>query len=144
MTNTCKKNRKAFSLVEMIVTAVLLSAAVVTICAITNRSLSGVKSNRQHEFAWELLDRQLTLIDAVGVEEFVELGQMQGQFQTDTQFGTTYYWQVQTEQALADNLYDISMIVYWGPENRRQSVSVSTAINAAPATATSETVETEG
>ena len=131
MTNTFKKNRKAFSLVEMIVTAVLLSAAVVTICAITNRSLSGVKSNRQHELAWELLDRQLTLIDAVGVEEFVELGQMQGQFQTDSQFGTTYYWQVQTEQALADNLYDISMVVYWGPENNRQFVSVSTAINAA-------------
>ncbi len=60
--------------------AVLLSGAVVALCAISNKSLSGVKLNRENEVAWQLLDRQLTLIDYIGVDQFIEAGQLEGRF----------------------------------------------------------------
>lgn len=114
---------------EMVAAAVLLSATVVTLCAISNKSLTGVRLNRQHELAWQLLDRQLTLIDYIGIEQFIELGQFEGDFGDEEDDGMVYYWSSNTTEGPADNLYQVDMAVSWSSQNKSGLVSASTVFN---------------
>ena len=121
--------RAGFSLVEMVAAAVLLSGAVVTLCAISNKSLGGVKLNRENEVAWQLLDRQLTLIDYIGVEQFIEAGQSEGRFGDEEDGGTVYRWSSDMTEGEADNIYQVDMVVYWTTGIRGGRVSASTVFN---------------
>ncbi len=124
-----KGNRKAFSLVEMIVAAGLLSGAVVALCAISNRSLAGVRSNRQSELGWELLDRQLTMIDYIGIEEFMKMEQFEGKFGDDDSGGVVYNWSSSMTELEADWLWQVDMAVSWSDGGRGGQVSASTVFN---------------
>jgi len=123
-----RKNR-GFSLVEMLVAALLLSGGVVTLCAVSSKSMRNVKYSRQYELAWEVLDRQLTLIDYMGIEEFIKLGQMAGESGDDEKSGTVYYWMADVTEGDADNLYKVGITVYWGDKRREGKVSASTVFN---------------
>lgn len=115
-----------FTLVEMITASVILSAAVLTLGAIGTRSLSETKLNRHYELAAALADRQLTLIDHIGIENFIESGRMEGDFE---EFEPTYHWQVATGLRDIDNLYLVNITVSWIERNRLHSVSVDTMLN---------------
>lgn len=121
--------RAGFSLVEMVAAAVLLSGAVVTLCAISNKSLGGVKLNRENEVAWQLLDRQLTLIDYIGVEQFIEAGQLEGRFGDEEDSQTVYHWSSDITEGEADNIYRVDMVVYWTAGGRAGKVSAATVFN---------------
>ena len=122
------RNNRGFSLVEMIVASIILSLAVVSICAVSTKSMTAVRSNREYEIAWDLLDRQLTIIDYVGIEEFLEEGQMQGQF-GDEEEGIVHYWSAKCEQGDYDYLYNLDVTLSWGPKNAPRKISVSTVLN---------------
>jgi len=121
-------NNKGFSLIEMIVASIILSLAVVSVCAVSTKSMTAVRSNREYEVAWDLLDRQLTLIDYAGVEEFINQGQMEGHF-SDEETEGTHYWSAKCEEGEYDYLYNIELSVTWGPENAPRKISVSTVLN---------------
>jgi len=121
--------RAGFSLVEMVAAAVLLSGAVVALCAISNKSLGGVKLNRENEVAWQLLDRQLTLIDYIGVEQFIEAGQLEGRFGDEEGSQTIYHWSSDITEGEADNIYRVDMMVYWTAGGRGGQVSAATVFN---------------
>ncbi len=124
------KNNKGFSLIEMIVASIILSLAVVSVCAVSTKSMTSVRSNRDYEVAWDLLDRQLTIIDYTGIEEFINEGQMSGQFGDDDSDGT-HYWSARCEEGEYDYLYNLDLTISWGPENAMRSISVSTVLNGA-------------
>ena len=121
-------NNKGFSLIEMIVASIILSLAVVSICTVSTKSMTAVKSNREYETAWDLLDRQLTVIDYAGIEEFINQGQMSGHFGDEETEGT-HYWSVKCEEGEYDYLYNLELTIMWGPENAPSSVSVQTVLN---------------
>lgn len=124
---TRSKNRKAFSLVEAMVAATILSGSVVAICSVSTQSFRSVKLNRDYELAWDLLDRQLTVIDHTGVEEFLELGETSGTF--DLQEASAYFWQVEITAQESDYLYDVYIVVAWTDGNRARQVSLMTMFN---------------
>lgn len=121
-------HRKAFSLVETIVAAVILSGAVMSISAISTKSLRGIKLNREYELAWNLLDRQLTMIDYMGIETFIELGETSGEF-TEEDGGDGYFWQVQTSLEENDYLYAVAIVVGWNSGSKPYQVSLITMLN---------------
>lgn len=121
-----KQNDRGFTLVEMILASVILCGAVLAVGAISTRSLGGTKLNRQYEVAAALVDRQLCLIDYIGVDNFIEFGQTEGDFE---QFEPAYHWEVVTESMGIDNLYLVSVTVSWIERNRLYSISVDTRLN---------------
>ena len=134
--------RKGFSLIEMLVASLLLSAAVVVLCAVGTRSMTGVKLNRQYETAWDLLDRQLTMIDYMGVDEFLDMRQMSGEFEVEGIGGAAYRWEAEIEEGDLDNVYVVSLSISWGVAGRGGHVSASTVLNGQETSETSdETVE---
>lgn len=129
MRKVCRQFGKGFSLIEVIVASIILSGAVVALCAVGNKSMTGVKRNRDYEVAWELVDRQLTMIDYIGIEEFIEMGQLDGQFGNEDEPGPVHYWSVQAEEGDVDNIYDVRLTISWGSRTRPRSIAASTRFN---------------
>ena len=119
------KRNRAFSLIEVVIAAVLLSMVVIVVCTLSTRSLTSVKSNREYEFAWELLDRHITMIEAGGIDDFIKAGQFSGSFGEEGYGEIDHLWQVQVDQQEADNLYRIDVTVFWA----HGSVSAATMLN---------------
>jgi len=121
-----KTNNKGFNLVETIVASVILSGAVLTVGAISTRSLTGTRLNRQYEVAASLIDKQLTLIDFIGIDDIIELGQLEGDFEEPE---PGYHWEIVTEYQDIDSLYLVTITVSWVERNRPYSISVDTMLD---------------
>ena len=121
-----RNNKSGFTLIEVLVATLILCGAVLVLGAISTRSLSQTKLNRQYEAAMSLADKQLTMIDYMGVERFVEMGRPEGVFE-ETE--PEYRWEVVTESLDSDYLYKVTVTVRWLFRNRPYSVSVDTMIN---------------
>jgi type II secretory pathway pseudopilin PulG len=119
-------NRRGFNLVETVVASVILSGAVLTVGAVSTRSLTGARLNRQYEVAAALIDRQFSLIDYMGIDQFIEQGQVEGVFE---EFEPGYRWEVSTQYQDIDNLYLVRITVSWVERNRPYSISVETMLN---------------
>ena len=122
------KNNSGFTLIETILAGVILCASVLTIGAISTRSVTGTKLNRQYEMAAELANRQLTMIDYIGIENFIEAGNTEGEFKN---FEPAYHWEVVTESQGIDNLYMVKITVSWIQRGHSYSVSMDTMLNGA-------------
>ena len=120
------KNMKGFSLIETLVASAILSGAVLTLGAISTMTVTSTRLNRQYEVAASLLDKQLSLIDYIGIDEFIDLGQMEGVFEG---YEPTYYWEVETEYQDIDSLYLVTITVSWIDGNRPYSISAETMLD---------------
>ena len=121
-----KRNNRGFTLVETVTASAILCGAVLTVGAISTRSLSGTRLNRRYEMATALIDKQLSLIDYVGIDEFIELGQMEGVFEESE---LEYRWEVVTEYQDIDSLYLVTITVSWVEHNRPYSISANTMLD---------------
>ncbi len=121
-----KRNRKGFSLVEAAVASTILCGAVLTVGAISTNSLRGTRLNRQYEVAASLIDKQLSLIDYIGIDEFIDIGQMEGSFE---EIEPGYHWEVVTEYQDIDSLYLVTITVTWVDRKRPYSLSVDTMLD---------------
>jgi Tfp pilus assembly protein PilV len=121
-----KRHYKGFNLVETVVASVILSGAVLTIGTVSTRSLTGTRLNRQYEVAAALIDKQLSLIDYIGIDQFIEAGQTEGDF---AEFEPGYHWQVFVSQETIENLYLVTITVTWVERSRPYNLTVDTMFN---------------
>jgi prepilin-type N-terminal cleavage/methylation domain-containing protein len=119
------QNKKGFSLIETLVASAILSGAVLTLGAISTMSVSSTRLNRRYEIAASLLDKQLSLIDYIGIDEFIDLGHTEGNFQEYPD----YRWEVVTEYQEIDSLYLVTITVSWVDGNRPYSISAETMLD---------------
>ncbi len=73
-----------------------------------------------------MLDKQLTLIDAVGIDAFIDLGESEGVIE---ELEPGYTWAVSTEYEGIDNLYLVTVTVRWMEGNRPRQISAQTRLN---------------
>jgi hypothetical protein len=94
--------------------------------AISVRSLTGTRLNRQYEGALAVADKQLSLIDYMGIDDFRQSGLTEG---IVDDFKQQYSWQIETEFEELDNLYLVSLKVSWLENKRPHSIIVETRLN---------------
>lgn len=109
MTRT-RNNTKGFTLVEIIAASIILCGVVMIAGAIGTRSLVGAKLDRRYETAASVADKQLSLIEYVGIDSIVEMGGLDGDFDDS---GNAYHWEIVTEYQEIDNLYLVTITVTW-------------------------------
>jgi hypothetical protein len=122
-----RNKTRGFSLIETLVAAMLLSGGVVAICSLSGRSMTSVRVNREYETGWDVLDRQLTVIDYIGVEEFLQIGQMSGQFGS-SEDGGGYQWAVEIEEEEIQGIYRVDITVSWVDGKKNREVSAATVL----------------
>ena len=118
--------KKGFTLVEVVASSVILCGAVMIVGAISTQALTGTHLNRRYEMAVSLANKQLSLIDYVGIDSIVEAGQMNGEYEDA---GYIYYWIVTTEYQEIDSLYLVTLTISWVDRNKPYSISVDTMLN---------------
>lgn len=121
-----KTKRKGFTLVEVVASSIILCGAVMIVGAISTQALTGTHLNRRYEAAVSLADKQLSLIDYIGIDSIIEMGQLDGEYENA---GCTYYWKIDTEYQEIDGLYLVTLTVNWVDRNRPYSISVDTMLN---------------
>jgi hypothetical protein len=70
-----------------------------------------------------LIDKQLSMIDYMGIDEFIALGQTGGTFEEPF---SAYQWSFASEYMDIDSLYLVTINVGWIVHNRPYSVTVDT------------------
>lgn len=121
-----KTKAKGFTLVEVVASSIILCGAVMIVGAIGTQALTGTHINRRYEMAASLVDKQLSLIDYIGIDSIVEMGQAEGEYE-DSNY--TYNWRIDTEYQEIDSLYLVTLTVSWVDRNRPYSISVDTMLN---------------
>jgi prepilin-type N-terminal cleavage/methylation domain-containing protein len=121
-----KTRTKGFTLVEVVASSVILCGAVMIVGAIGTQALTGTHLNRRYEIAASLVDKQLSLIDYIGIDEIVEMGLSEGE---NDDSGYVYKWKIDTEYQEIDSLYLVTLTVSWVDRNRPYSISVDTMLN---------------
>ena len=121
-----KTKTKGFTLVEVVASSIILCGAVMIVGAIGTQALTGTHLNRRYEIAASLVDKQLSLIDYIGIDSIVEMGQSEGD---NDDSGYVYNWRIDTEYQEIDSLYLVTLTVSWVDRNRPYSISVDTMLN---------------
>jgi prepilin-type N-terminal cleavage/methylation domain-containing protein len=121
-----KTKTKGFTLVEVVASSIILCGAVMIVGAISTQALTGTHLNRRYEMAASLVDKQLSLIDYVGIDSIVEMGQLEGDYEDSIY---VYHWKIDTEYQEIDSLYLATLTVSWVDRNRPYSISVDTMLN---------------
>ena len=120
------RNRNGgFSLVEAIVASLILSGAALTIGAISTRSLSYTRDNRNFEKAVQIASQQLTMIDYVGLDAFLAMGSMEGEIEDAV---PKFHWSVETEEFEEHDLSKVYVTVSWEAGTRSRSVELATIV----------------
>ena len=117
---------KAFTLIEALVATVILAGSVASITALTSRCMVRTRLNQDYDRAWQLMDRQLTLIDAMGIDQFLEQRNNQGEIEDGD---ITFQWVVDAALQEIDQLYIINMRISWIKGNRGYSITAATCLN---------------
>lgn len=133
-----QNNRLGFNLLETLLASSLLAGAVMTIGALSARSVSTVRVDQEVETAWQLADMQLTLIDAAGVAAFQKLGRYSGAFEQAEE----YSWEADVEELEIENLFSVEITVRWTSGSQVRQIRCLTRLCDPPEEETTET-ETE-
>jgi len=121
-----KTKTKGFTLVEVIASSIILCGAVMIVGAIGTQALTGTHINRRYEMAASLVDKQLSLLDYIGIDSIVEMGQLEGDYEDSIY---VYHWKIDTEYQEIDSLYLVTLTVSWIDRNRPYSISVDTMLD---------------
>jgi prepilin-type N-terminal cleavage/methylation domain-containing protein len=121
--SAASQSSRGFNLVETMVASVILSSAVLTVAAISSKALTATRLNRQYEVAASLIDRQLALVDYIGIDAFVESGQTEGVFE---EVEPGYHWEITAEYQGIDSLYLVTITVTWIDRNRPYKIVTQT------------------
>jgi type II secretory pathway pseudopilin PulG len=121
-----KTKTKGFTLVEVVASSIILCGVVMVVGAISTQALTGTHMNRRYEMAASIADKQLSLIDYVGIDSIVEMGQAEGDYEDS---GYEYHWKIDTEYQEIDSLYLVTLTVSWVDRNKPYSISVNTMLD---------------
>jgi len=130
------RKQTGFNLVETIVASMILSGAVLTLGSISTNAVVGTRLNQHYKVAASLIERQLTLIDFIGIDEFIESGQTEGVVE---EMEPGYQWAATTEYQGTDNVYLVSVTVSWLEGKRPYQITAQTMLNGASAVTLSDT-----
>ena len=117
------RNKKSFTLIETVVAALLLSISVVLLAGISVRSLQTARSISLYEQAWDLVNRQFTMVDYIGISTFIENAPTEGTFEAN---GIEYDWTLNISEAHLEYLYDVTVTVGWNDDRRYKTIQAQT------------------
>jgi hypothetical protein len=123
MADIRNRKRLGFTLVEVIAASALLAGGVVVVAAITSRSLDTLRLNTEYARAWEVMDRQLTIFQYIGIDTVVQKGITKGEF---SEGDTSFSWSASIVDEPFDKLKRVDMTVAWAKGGRARSITTTT------------------
>ena len=120
-----KKNKRAFSVVEALISAVVLTVAVVMIASIVTRSLISSARRIDYQTALDLARKQIAVIEHVGVNNLLGSNLLNGEVESRS---INYNWQVKINQSTLDALYEVEVRVDWKRASQVKHIILETRL----------------
>jgi prepilin-type N-terminal cleavage/methylation domain-containing protein len=127
-----------FSLIEVMVAAGLLATVTVTVCTLGAKSLASMRVCQEYEKAWDVLDRQMVLLEQIGVANLASRSNLSGVID-DPQSQIQWKWQMNIELLDVEELYALTLTVEWISEGKVRRVQCDTRLRAGQDVQPSET-----
>ena len=121
-----RRGRGGFTLIEALVSSLLLGMAAAALCSMSTRCLVSTRLNRGHEMAWSVLDRQMRFVDTMGIDTYVAEGDREG---IEEMGGRMFSWRIAVSLEPIGNLYQVTVAVRWVENKRGRQISASTMLN---------------
>lgn len=129
---------KGFSLIEVMIAAGLLATVTVTVCTLGAKSLASMRVCQEYEKAWDVLDRQLILLEQVGVGGLASRPSLSGVIK-DPQSEVEWIWYAIIEPLNVEELYALTLTVEWVSEGRVRRIRCDTRLRAGQEAETTDT-----
>ena len=130
MNKLSKQHRRGFTLVETLVSGVILALSAVALGAVISQGMNSLTLARDYQQAAELLDQTLTKIDLIGPSTLLYEGPTADFF--DPPYDR-FAWQAQIESRTEGYLYEVTVRIVWiTPVGTQRSVQAQTLLNDAP------------
>ncbi|KPK76579.1 MAG: hypothetical protein AMJ79_06155 [Phycisphaerae bacterium SM23_30] len=113
-------------MIEALVATIILAGGITAITGLSSRCLVRTRLNQQYDRAWQLLDRQLTLIDAMGINQFLEQRTSLGEIEDGD---ITFQWEVGVASQEIDQLYLVTMSIRWFRGRQWHTITAATCLN---------------
>lgn len=115
-----------FMLLEALLASLLIGVVAVVLGSVVTRTMHQTKENEIRELAWQVFDRQLTLMEAMGPEAFIAESGLKG----ETTLGELLFlWSAEVETEFLTDLLNVELTVSWREGVRRGSISGITYLN---------------
>ena len=115
-----------FMLLEALLASLLIGVVAVVLGSVLTRTMHQTRENEVRELAWQVFDRQLTLMEAMGAEAFIAESGLEGE---TTVAELPFMWSAEVETEFFTDLLDVQLTVSWQEGVRRRSISGSTYLN---------------
>lgn len=112
-----------FMLVEALLASLLIGVVAVVLGSVLTRTMHQTRENEMRELAWQVFDRQLTLMEAMGPDAFIAESGLEGE---TTLAELPFLWVAEVEPELFTDLLSVELTVSWQESVRRRSISGST------------------
>jgi prepilin-type N-terminal cleavage/methylation domain-containing protein len=136
-----RSKNSGFSLIEVMVAAGLLATVTVTVCALGAKSLASMQVCQEYEKAWDVLDRQMILLEQIGVANLASRSNLSGVIE-DPQTQMQWKWQMKIEPLDVEELYALTLTVEWISEGRVRRIQCDTRMRAGQEAQTTDTTTT--
>lgn len=117
--------RGGFALLDALIASVLLGLALVAILGLTSQAMTSQTRGERMQIASMLADELLSLVEAVGPDDFPRVFETRGQFATPFE---DYAFEVDIQPQREGDPYYVAVDILWGPERRVRSERFETLI----------------
>jgi type II secretory pathway pseudopilin PulG len=113
-------------LLEALLASLLIGVVAVVLGSVLTRTMHQTRENEIRELAWQVFDRQLTLMETMGTEAFIAESGSEGE---TTAAELPFTWSAEVETELFTDLLEVELTVSWQEGTRRRSISGFTYLN---------------
>jgi prepilin-type N-terminal cleavage/methylation domain-containing protein len=133
-----RQKNKGFSLIEVMVASGMLAIVTVTVCTLGAKSLASMQVCQEYEKAWDVLDRQMILLEQIGVVNLASRSSLSGVI-ADPQSEAQWKWQMKLTPLDVEELYALTLSVEWISEGKVRRIQCDTRMRAGQDVATTTT-----
>lgn len=114
-------------LLEALLGTFLFSVTTYVLVTMNTHAFSTIKDLDVNRRAWEVMDRQFTIVESMGLDDVMNQNLLQGEIERDN---ILYLWNLQIEEQEVLQIYLVRLKLNWELNGRSKSIEASTLMQA--------------
>ncbi len=114
-------------LLEALLGTFLFSVTTYVLVTMNTHAFSTIKDLDVNRRAWEVMDRQFTIVESMGLDDVMNQNLLQGEIERDN---ILYQWNLQIEEQEVLQIYLVRLKLNWELNGRSKSIEASTLMQA--------------
>lgn len=110
-------------LLEALLGTFLFAVTAHVLITMSTQSFSNISDRELQRQAWEVMDQQMTLIETIGLDEWMNSQEMMGEIERDK---VTYLYRIQVENQEVLQVYLVTVRLEWQHKSKTRHIELST------------------